>query len=274
MGILGSITGGGGSGAGSKEMLRAIQRSLDMNKQMYDQTRADQMPWYAAGTAAINRLSHLTGTAGKKTLEQIKAEITPSFYMDGNGDGWAGIAYPEQLEAEAKRLYEAQGDYVEDEEYGALLKPYEYEEDPGYQFALKEGEQAINRKLAASGKTFTPEAVKALNEYGTGVANQNYNDGFTRDLQTKNSIYGILSGQAGMGQSSANVISASNEDFADDATELNLQTGNVQAAAAQAKAAGRGSMFNTLARAGIGAGIGYATGGWAGAAKGALGGLR
>ena len=44
------------------------QKSLDFQKQVYDQNQANQAPWLKAGTGAINELSSLTGTPGQGLL--------------------------------------------------------------------------------------------------------------------------------------------------------------------------------------------------------------
>jgi hypothetical protein len=78
--------------------------------------------------------------------------------------------------------------------------------DPGYQFALQQGQQAIQKAAAARGGLFSSGTLKSLAGYTTGTANQYFNDAFSRAQSTFNtnrqsalSRIGTLQGLAGMG---------------------------------------------------------------------------
>lgn len=47
---------------------------------------------------------------------------------------------------------------------------------PGYQFAVSQGTQAIQRQAAATGQGYTPNTLDAVGQYVTGTASQNYNN--------------------------------------------------------------------------------------------------
>ena len=80
------------------------------------------------------------------------------------------------------------------------LNNFDYEtlqNDPGYQFRLKQGEESINRAQSARGSLYSGSALKAAQEYGQGLADQTYNDAFNRNLSIANqglSASGALSG--------------------------------------------------------------------------------
>lgn len=62
-----------------------------------------------------------------------------------------------------------------------------YEEamrDPGYQFALKQGTDALQGSAAAKGTLRTSGTLKDLMQYGQGMAAQQYGDVYNRALQT------------------------------------------------------------------------------------------
>lgn len=75
------------------------------------------------------------------------------------------------------------------------FNPGDLYSDPGYQFQLKQGQDALERSLAAKGLRQSGAALKAAQEYGQGFANQYYNDAWNRWLQENNQ----LAGQAGQG---------------------------------------------------------------------------
>lgn len=51
-----------------------------------------------------------------------------------------------------------------------------FENMPGYQFAVQQGTQAIQRQAASMGNAYTPNTAIAVGQYVTGAANQNYNN--------------------------------------------------------------------------------------------------
>lgn len=65
-------------------------------------------------------------------------------------------------------------------------------QSPQYQFQLQQGNQALDRKQAASGNYFSGAALKDAQTFGQGLANQ-----------TAQQYYGELAGQAGQGQNAA-----------------------------------------------------------------------
>lgn len=55
--------------------------------------------------------------------------------------------------------------------------------DPAYQFQLQQGNQALERSLAARGLGQSGAALKAAQQYGQGLANQTYQQYFDRQAQ-------------------------------------------------------------------------------------------
>jgi len=62
-------------------------------------------------------------------------------------------------------------------------------QDPGYQFALKQGIEATQNAQAAKGMLHSGATLKALSGLGQQTATQFYNDAFTRGLNTYNTNY-------------------------------------------------------------------------------------
>jgi len=50
-----------------------------------------------------------------------------------------------------------------------------FDNSPGYQFSLQQGNSAINRNAAASGNLYSSNTLGALSAYNTGAAGQQYN---------------------------------------------------------------------------------------------------
>lgn len=64
------------------------------------------------------------------------------------------------------------------------MDPREFflQQTPGYGFAFKEGQRAVQTGAAARGTLLTGGTLKALARYGTGIADQLYGDTINRYL--------------------------------------------------------------------------------------------
>lgn len=119
--------------------------------------------------------------------------------------------------------------------------------DPGYQFQLQQGNQAIERSAAARGGLLSGAAGKAIAGYTTGLANQTYGDAYNRYLQTSNQQYNQLAGVAGMGLNATNASVGVGQNTANQVA--NNQTSGITGAAA-ASASGYMGAANALSSAG------------------------
>ena len=77
--------------------------------------------------------------------------------------------------------------------------------DPGYQFRLDQGLNAVNRAAAASGGAVGSSALRELGNYAQGAASQEYGAAFNRYQQQIQNSYNRLAsvaqiGQTGVGQ--------------------------------------------------------------------------
>ncbi len=121
-----------------------------------------------------------------------------------------------------------------------------FQETPGYEFQVEQGEKGVLNNLAALGMKNSGAALKALTRFRTGVANQEYNNYLNR-----------LSGAAGMGQSQVQSNNAA----------LMAGAGNI----GSALMSGAANQGNALQNAGAARASGYV--GSANAWNNALGGL-
>ena len=156
--------------------------------------------------------------------------------------------------------------------YGSLLQKFgdtPLELDPSYQFRLGEGQKAIERSMSASGKTFSPEAIKALEGYGQDFASQEYGRAYDRYNIDQTNIYNRLMGITGMGQQQAAQTTALGSQYASDVGQSLGSLAQAQAAAQQAKASDRSSMFGNILGLG-GAVLGGPLGGAIGSGIGGL----
>lgn len=88
---------------------------------------------------------------------------------------------------------------------GSLVTPFsglsasEFQQSPGFQFALQQAMNAVQHSAAARGTLLTGGTLKALQGYATGLANQDYQNAFQRALQTHQTQYNDLYNLANLG---------------------------------------------------------------------------
>ncbi|WP_170545303.1 hypothetical protein [Ruegeria arenilitoris] len=94
-----------------------------------------------------------------------------------------------------------------------------FQATPGYQFALDQGQTAIDNSAAARGNVFSGATLKAQQEFGTGLANQEYGNYLNR-----------LTGQAAQGQAAAGNMATAGANYGAGAGAAYGAMGNAQAA--------------------------------------------
>lgn len=182
MSMAGNLLAGGlgalGSYAASQTQAKSAQDALNLQRYMYDTSRADLAPWREAGTGALNRIQQLT---------------TP-------GDT-------------------------------------SFQADPGYQWRLSQGEQAINRSMTPRQSFDSGATLKALLNYGQNQASAEYDKVLDRQFRL-----------AGLGQSSTSQGVSLNQNFGNNAANTMMNAGNARASGymgiANSLGQGLGNMAN------------------------------
>lgn len=80
--------------------------------------------------------------------------------------------------------------------------------EPGYQFGLDQGQQAINRQTSAAGGRISGAALKAAAQYGTDYATSGYSAAYNRANQARSDRLNRLAALAQIGQTSTQNVSA------------------------------------------------------------------
>jgi len=119
---------------------------------------------------------------------------------------------------------------------------YNHTADPGYQYMLDQSQNAIQGSAAANGGLFSGATLQALQSNATGLASQDYNQGFARHQQ----IYGnqqneyqnrlnALFNQVNMGQGAAGMQATAGSNYAAGAGQAYGAYGDAGAAGAIAQ---------------------------------------
>lgn len=161
--------------------------------------------------------------------------------------------------------------------------------DPGFDFRMKEGQKALERSAASKGTLLSGGTAKALEryaqdyssgEYGNaynrqyGAATDTYNQSLERyrtnyqvDSANKSSLYGRISGLAGIGSSSAGETAQLGNSYASQAGN-NAQQAATSAAGISTNASNNAANYNTSAAAARASGYVGGANAWSSALSG------
>jgi hypothetical protein len=113
---------------------------------------------------------------------------------------------------------------------GFTAQDYLNNQDPGYQFQLQQGQQALQNSQAAQGGVLSGAALKDLIKFNQGVASTGYTDAFNR-FQTQNqNTYARLAGLLQVGEAGAAQQGVTGANLANTSTNALMSQGNALAA--------------------------------------------
>jgi len=183
------------------------------------------MPWVSIGASLGSSLlsSSSASKAAKRQAEAAQAaanKITGAFeegkalqmpFYQGGADAFS------QLMSRLPQLT-------------ASYDPNKLTQEPGYQFGLNQGQQALEGSLAAKGLTDSGAALKAASRYGTDYATTKLNDAFNRDRASRNDAFTMLTGTAGFGERAGTNIATQGNQTAGRVADLMVGGANAKAA--------------------------------------------
>jgi len=192
---------------------------LDWEKEMWNQVQEMYAPYQEAGESALASLSAKLGLSGDPTSS----------------------------------------------DYGSLLKSYsggdfvaptleEAANEPGYKFAVQQGQQAIERSAAAKGGVLSGGTAKALERYGQEMGELNYENAYNRkfnEWQTafnksqveQSNVYNRLMGLTSTGQETTQQLASSGLSTTANMANIATTSASNQADALQDAAAARASGY-------------------------------
>jgi hypothetical protein len=94
--------------------------------------------------------------------------------------------------------------------YGSASKNFsmsDFQEDPGYQFRLQQGQQALERSASARSGLLSGRAAKDMTSYAQGTASQEYGNAFNRFQTNRSNQLGPLQSLAGVAQTASGAMS-------------------------------------------------------------------
>ena len=125
----------------------------------------------------------------------------------------------------------------------------QFQADPGYGFRFNQGQKALERSAAARGGLISGNTGGALQQFGQGLASQEYQNAFNRYQTERSARLNPLQSLAGVGQTSVNQLGAAGQNYASG-------MGEALGAGAQARASGYMGAANAIG-GGVGQYMGY-----------------
>jgi hypothetical protein len=272
--VVSGIAGASSSSKAAEAQQDAAEASLEEQKRQYDLSREDLAPYRQSGQNALAAMNYEMGLGARPGITPDIVEV-PAVAASGGGYAPQG-AQPQNNNANLGFLQSA----LSDTPYGAMLAPqggqgygsagspaqyyvngqafgsqaeaqayadgqtYDYQgfqETPGYQFQMDEGQKAIERAAAARGLRLSSGTLKEADRYSQGLASQEYGNYYNR-----------LAGLAGVGQSATNTSVNLGQNYANQASNSLMASGNAQASGYQGQnSALQGTMNNLSTIAGM-----------------------
>lgn len=190
------------------------------------------------GSHAANHAADVESKAAKQAqdLEQQKLQNS----LDFQNQVWQGTQTAEQPYQELGST--AAGNLQNRLAAGFQApNPEDVANTPEYKFALEQGTRAIAQNAAATGNLFSGNTGAALENYGQGLASQQYEQAYNNALNTYMANVNPLMQATGLGLSSTGQLGQFGQSAAGNEGAWNLTSGQQQAQQINNAAAARAS---------------------------------
>lgn len=202
----------------SSAVTQAADRSAEVQRYMYDTSRADYAPWRQVGQGALGQLARLYG------IQMTPSQPVPTVGQGGVAGNYGGGR---------RNIWGEDGSYFTDMGWNVPQPannnpPAAANDDPfagfftspDYKFRLQEGMKAIERSAAARGGLRSGATMRSLNNYAQDTASTEYGNYVNR-----------LAALAGVGQSATDSTTQAGMQYANGASNAYTNAGNARASA-------------------------------------------
>lgn len=250
--VGGALIGAYATNKAASAQAKSANNATDAQLQMYDQTRADQAPARALGNSALAALGYGAGLQNTP-VPQSADNFDAAAYLKANPDVAAASGYSQDPYQHYLDHGQSEGrafTYTPEAQSqlsslspnsqttggmgaGDLTRKFtlaDYQQDPGYQFRLDQGSQALERSAAARGGLLSGGTLKDLTGYQQGMASQEYGNAYGRFNQDQSNRFARLATLAGFGSAAGNVTANAGQNTANNIGSNMIGAGNAQAA--------------------------------------------
>ena len=247
--LLGGLFGSDSASDAAAGQAQATREANDLQRHIYDNNVKLNQPAIDAGNLGRNKLLQLLGLGGTpggapaQSRDQLRQSLLAKYTTPGamtpTYEGglvseeighWAnGVPILTGFTSGAPTIDETGLQAAIDAEmarggidsqsgdYGSLMKAFtgdDLQNEPGYQFGLQQGNQALDRKAAAGGGYFSGAALKAAQRFGQDYAGTKFGEAFNRDTANKTNTFNRLTGLINPGQTAANQVGTMGASYA------------------------------------------------------------
>jgi len=182
---------------------------LKLQREIWEKQQADYKPYLEQGTWGINRLGDL--------MKKGSGQLNNPFDTYLKSVGLSGGKFDTS--------------------------------NPAYQFQLKQGQQALDRSAAARGMGYSGAQMKAAQQFGQGLASQEYDKQYNRASGEFGDYYNRLAGLSQGGQQAAGSMSQAGGQYAQNAGNTFANLSNAQTGILGQQANARASGYTAKANA-------------------------
>ena len=212
--IASGIIGSRAAGNAAKEQQAGFQQESQIEQNMFDQSKQTLSPYTTGGSNALAALLQALNVGGEG------GATNPILKMLGLGPGGPT---------------------------GTGIDPSTFRASPGYQFQKQEGLDAVTNSAAASGG-LGGNALKAISQYGTGLADQSWNQYINQATSGWQNLVNPLAGVAGMGANAAGNLAGLTNNVGSELGSNAVGVGNAGAAGTMGSANALTGMIQQLVK--------------------------
>lgn len=225
LGIGSSVVGAVSANKAAKAQTAAANSQIGVQRETRDLVRGDLAPYAGAGVDALGAIMYELGLGPAPvqgaTAPQVETYSIPgqpgvnAFGRGGRRDREGDRAGGTPATAATTGYRVGENTFTTMDEAQAYANanktggtPYGgFTKSPGYDFQLSEGLNAIDQSAASRGNLFSGETMKAAQQFGTGLAAQDYSNYFNRLMGVSNQGQNAAAGQGQAAQFAASGIS-------------------------------------------------------------------
>jgi hypothetical protein len=198
------------------------------------------------GAGAANDAAAVESQAAKKAQDLSKSNQTDAINMQQGV--WSGTQAAEQPYQE---LGATSANHLRDLLSGGFKAPTlaEAEQTPGFKFNMEQGTRAIDQNAAANGTLMSGNTGTALEKFGTGLAENTYQQDYNNALNSYMANYSTLKGGTDTGLSSTGQLGQFGQDAATNTGRIDLTAADQQMQQINNAAAARASGYLGSAKA-------------------------
>jgi len=252
IGAVGAIGGGliasGGAKSAARTQEQASRDAQAAQERMFQKQIELQEPFRQGGMTAQNRLLTLLGlnpNAGQPAVSGGGVQQYQTPYGMINVPAMAGGAGG----APAGGLTVN----PDDPDFGRYARDFgmqDFQQDPGYEFRLTEGQKAIERSAAARGGLQSGSALKAAARFGQDMGSQEYANAFSRYQTNRtnqlNPLIGLMNTGIGAANNLTNTAGAQGQSQANAINDRGAYMASGQVGSANAWGNAFGNVANSL----------------------------